>query len=304
MVAPSPNPGASAAVAQGFRTFQVSHRPELVRSCGTIVQRADGARLGVPELLRHALPDPLEDCARGKLAGITRRGSRVEVACYQVSDCRSRANLIACSNATAAAAAFEAERADLRWLSLRVRLPGLARLRVECSVGARRPSGARPVGQIWHVVPLALREEIRAEGRHLVVCMSPLNPYLVVRVRAGEAVHDFPVSEALALWRRFGLAREPLASRMAVVGSDAAMPCVKFFTCGEREHPSAPPTGLAVLAIAAQRLGWEDLRAARHVITPAGVMEVPRVHARADCTTTLEFPPILVGLDSRNGPAA
>jgi len=136
------------------------------------------------------------------------------------------------------------------------------------------------------------------------VCMSPLNPYLVVRARAGEEVHDFPVSEALALWRRFRLGREPLASRMAVVGSDAAMPRVKFFTCGEREHPSAPPTGLAVLAIAAERLGWEGLRAARHVITPAGVMEVPRVHALADRTTTLEFPTVLVALDSRNGSIA
>ncbi|HEY8156150.1 MAG TPA: hypothetical protein VII72_18615 [Myxococcota bacterium] len=298
MVAPSPDPGTRAAFALGFRTFQANHRPELVRSCGSILHRADGAKLGVPDVLRHALPDPLEDCARGKVAAIARRGSRAEVACYQVSDSRSDANLIACCNATAAAAAFEAERSGLRWLSLRVGLPGRNRVRVESWVGSQRAGGERPVGQIWHGVPLALRAETDAGGRHLAVCMSPLNRYLVLRVRAGEEVHEFPASEAQSLWRRFGLAREPLASRMAVVGGDANAPRVKFFTCGERAHPSAPPTGLAVLAIAAQRLGWEAVRAARRVITPAGEMEMPRFHLLADGSATFEFPTILVALDS------
>ena len=299
MVAPSLSPDARAAIAHGFRTFQAGRRPELVRSCGSIVHRADGAKVSLPDVLRHALPDLLQDCARGKVAAVARRGSRAEVVCYQLSDSRSQASLIACCNATAAAAAFEAERSGLRWLSLRVALPGRTHVRVESWVGSRRANGARPVGQIWHAVPLAVREGVQTEGRHLVVCTSPLNRYLVLRARADEAVHDFPVSEAQALWRRFGRGREPLASRMAVVGSEAAAPRVKFFTCGEREHPSAPPTGLALLAIAAQRLGWEGLRAARQVITPAGAMEMPRVHLLADGTATFEFPTILVALDAR-----
>jgi hypothetical protein len=301
VVGAAPWPVSSEVVATAFRTFQASRRPELLRSCGTILESA-GA-VAVPELLRLAVPDASETCARGKLALVARRGSRAELACYQLSDSRSEASLIACCNATAAAAAGQADRARLGLISLRVALPEAARLRVESWVGAPRHGGHRPVGQVWHGVRLALHE-IHAGSRHVVVCTGALNPYLVVRLRERERIQGFSLEDALALWRRVGLGRERLASRMAVVGSGEESRRVRFFTCGEREHPSAPPSGLAVLSITAQRLGWRELTVARSVLTPAGVMEMPRVHRDPDGAATIRFPTILVALGSRPGPAA
>jgi hypothetical protein len=85
---------------------------------------------------------------------------------------------------------------------------------------------------------------------------------------------------------------------MAVVQCDRdAAVHVKFFTCGDRVHPSAPLTGLAVLAIAGARLGWTALTSSARVVTRAGAMALPGVVGRVDGTVDLTFPPLLVELD-------
>jgi hypothetical protein len=223
-----------------------------------------------------------------------RQDGQCRAACYQVSDCQTQAALAACGNTTAAACALEAWLTGAGSAATWVELADQTSIRVqtEFSVG---PAASYVVRQTWHDVPLHLCEERLLSGRYCAAWLGPLNNYLVVRARAGEDPAEFTLAEATHLWRCFGLDRQPLLARLAVV-DPATQPCprVKFFTCGEREHPSAPLTGLAVLALAAQRQNWRQLALCQRVITPAGPMTLPTVQAARDREVTIEFPPVRV----------
>ena len=107
------------------------------------------------------------------------------------------------------------------------------------------------------------------------------------------------------MWRQLHPGGEPLRARLAVVqplGPEGAR--VKFFTYGAREHPSAPLTGLAILALAAGPLGWFDPRATGQVLTPLGPMALPRTHAVGPGLARIDFPPVLVDLQpALDGPS-
>lgn len=278
-----------------FRTRQAADAADLIRTFGTVV-RAPSGPLSFPEheARRHAHPAPPPNCARGKVVAFCRNGGWCEAACYQLSDCRTRARVVACCNATAAAAASCAGGGRV---TMRVALPGDRVVGVDARVRPTRAARCHVVQQTWSDVAFAVRDEGRADGRRCAVCVTALNNYLVVETGPGEEAAAFPVCEALGLARRFGIACEPLLARVAVVqAAGGAPPAVKFFTCGEREHPSAPLSGLAVLAVAARRLGWPSLPAGRAVVTPAGPMALPAVDVFSDETARVEFPGVVVSL--------
>lgn len=249
-----------------FHTRQIHDPPGFVRTCGTVVETGVGFQGA--DAIAHAHPDPPAGCARGKVAAVSRDG---DAACYQLSDCRTRARIVACCNGTAAAAAL------LGLRRMRLHLPG-QRVQVEARLGR-----GHAVRQTWRGVRFSVHEVAGC-----AVSTGALNDYVVIRADPSSLL----VEDAFRISERLGLAREPLRSRIAVV-EDAAAPRVRFFTCGGREHPSAPLTGLAVVALVALRLGWP---ATRQVETPAGPMAVPRVQVNADGTADIGFPALIVGL--------
>jgi len=115
-----------------------------------------------------------------------------------------------------------------------------------------------------------------------------------VRTRPGEPLGAFSLADALALWHHFAMDLTPLLSRIVVVGNDAGgAPKVKFFTCGTRAHPSAPLTGLAVLAYAARAFDWLP-SSCTSVDTPLGAVRMPRVRVAGDGRADVRFPEVLV----------
>jgi hypothetical protein len=103
-------------------------------------------------------------------------------------------------------------------------------------------------------------------------------------------------ADAQVLAAHFGLDEQPLLARVAVLARAPGEPTrLKVYTCG-RAHPSAPPTGLAALALAAERVDWLTLRPGASVQTPAGPMQLPAARRHADGTADLEFAPLLVQL--------
>jgi hypothetical protein len=202
----------------------------------------------------------------------------------------------ACTNATAAAAAWYAgnHRSEM---VLRTTLPGAETVDAQMRVCESRPGGPIAVEQSWSRISLTVQVHTQSDGRSVATCVGPLNNYIIVQARRTDDLSAFSVPEALAFWRRCGLTREPLVSRLAVVqAADDGRVMARFFTCGEREHPSAPLTGLAVLALAWGQLDWPALRQRREVSTPLGTMILPRVRTACDGTATVEFSPLLVNL--------
>jgi hypothetical protein len=294
-----------------FRTYQADDVALAVRTFGVIIQTADADPFDRDRARQYAHPDPPANCARGKVAVVWRQEQTSLAACYQVSDCRSQATITACGNTVAAALALESRISRRRNLSLQLELPGNFPLRIEgtvqssATVSGRGPHylvepASQTVRQYWHNTPLALGETRVMERRCCVMCLSPLNNYLLVNTRPGEALADFVVSDAVELWREFHLDQDPLSSRMAVVqGAANGLPRVKFFTCGTREHPSAPLTGLAVLSLAARLLDWTWLKGGA-VLTPMGPMALPRIHLQKNRAgqvhADIDFPAIVVDL--------
>jgi hypothetical protein len=291
-----------------FRTRARDDVPSVVRTRGVVLEPRHGEMLAAVDVVRHAEPIAPRDCAHGKVAVVTRRGSTTTIACWQVSSQRTDARLVACGNTAAAAIASVARgarhgdlvaelppsgRLDLRQGALVVDLPRGGSIEVEATVTVH--DGVAAVDQRWRGVAIALDDERIIGGRRCVVSRSALNDYVVVLARPGEDVRRFTLAEAVRLWTRFGLRAEPLLARLAVVAPGTEAPStVKFFTCGDREHPSAPLTGLAVLSVAARRLAWPCLAVGR-VVTAAGTVPLPRVDAVADAAT-ITFPTRVVDL--------
>jgi hypothetical protein len=220
-----------------------------------------------------------------------------EVVCYQRAEGGALPAVVACCNGTAAAAASYAARVGRRDVTLRLTLSGSHVVDASARVQPAARDGVA-VHQAWHRVPFTILCEDEIDGRRCAVSVGALNHYLVVRTRPGEAPAQVPIAELRRLVRRFGLDQEPLLARIAVVSCEGASDLrLQVFTCGERVHPSAPPSGLAVLVLAASQLGWLPLRGGERVATPAGPMQLPRAHRHVDGSAPLRFAPLLVQLE-------
>jgi hypothetical protein len=233
------------------------------------------------------------DAAYGKVAVLREALGATEVASFQVADTTDDAAIAACANATAAAVACHSLASGTGRVSLVLSLPGGHHARIAAEVRHRNTGSS--VRQVWEAVRIHLTDDTAVDGRHVAVCTGALNNYLVVRTRRGETVDAFALDDALALWQHFGMDREPLLSRMAVVEDDGRHRAVRFFTCGARAHPSAAPTGLAVVGCVSPLVDWLPASGPT-VATPGGTVHVPRLHPTADGRVDVEYPEIIVTL--------
>jgi len=239
-----------------------------------------------------------DDVAYGKVAVLRDGPAGPETASFQLDDSPAHAEIAACSNATAAAVAWHATATGTRAPALHLSLPGAHDARIVAEV---RPAGTgSSVRQTWHGVHVELAHDTEVSGRRVAVCTGALNNYLVVRTRAGESTAAFSLDDALMLWEHFGMDRAPLLSRMTVVDGDRH-PEVRCFTCGTRAHPSAAPTGLAVVALVANELDWLP-RLPATVRTPGGTVRTPRVQVGRDGLAEVHFPEVLVTIAGPGGP--
>ena len=238
------------------------------------------------------------DAAYGKVAVLRLIDAAVETASFQLADTPGDAAIAACSNASAAAVAWHAHSSGIDRVSLRLALPEAHDARIVAEV--RHRSTGWSVRQTWRGVRVHLADDAEIDGRHVALCTGALNNYLVVRTRPGETIDAFALDDALALWQDFGLHREPLLSRMAVVEGDGRRRAVRFFTCGARAHPSAAPTGLAVLGFASRLLDWLPA-SGRTVSTPGGTVHVPRLHDAGDGRIDVEFSEVIVTIEGPPG---
>jgi len=241
----------------------------------------------------EALPAELlgTDAAYGKVALLGPAVGVSETASFQLSDTPGDAAIAACSNATAAAVACHTLASGAGRASLHLALPGGYDTTIVADVRHRNTGSS--VRQTWQAVRVELATDAEVDGRHVAVCTGALNNYLVVRTRPGETIDTFALDDALGLWQHFGMHREPLLSRMAVVEDDGRHRAVRFFTCGTRAHPSAAPTGLAVVGFASRVLDWLPA-SGRTVAAPGGTVRVPRLQESADGGIDVEFPEVIV----------
>jgi hypothetical protein len=275
-----------------FHTRQADDACGVIRTFGTIVEAPPGPlRFRDEDAIGYVHPSPPPNCARDKVVVYSRNHESCDVACFQVGDCRTSAQLVACCNGTAAAAAELVASSGSPRIAMQVELPGRHIVRVTADVDAA--NAAVRVRQLWNRVPFTIDAEQCVDGRSCAVCVNPFNHYLVVQTRPGESAEGFPVDLALDLRQRLGLGNEPLLSRIAVVDA-GAVPGVTFLTCGDRAHPSAPLSGLAVVAAIAHRLGWTFLKNAARVRTPAGLMSLPKLTAHPDGAICVQFPDVFV----------
>jgi hypothetical protein len=284
-----------------FRTRQVADPAGFVRTFGTVVDAGRGPlAFGAADAVEHAHPSPPPGCARGKVAVVSRRRGGAEAVCWQVADDRSEAHVVGCCNAAAAVAALCADGSERSAVRLRMTVPGPSPVRVEAAV-RRAPGGDRVVHQVWDAVPALRPLPRRVLGRRGAVVVGPFNDYLVLESDAADLA-SFSGSDAARAWREVEGERSPLRARVAVVAlaAEGDAPRARFFTCGGRAHPSAPLTGLAVLALAARSLAWLDLRGATHVASEAGPMPLPLALEAADGTSRVEFPGVVVALADRS----
>ena len=89
---------------------------------------------------------------------------------------------------------------------------------------------------------------------------------------ADELIDAFGLEDALVLWAHFGFLDAPLRARLGFLAGPGPRPQAAFFACGGRAHPSAPLTGLAVLAAARRGLSWPELRGLDAVETGVGTI--------------------------------
>lgn len=300
---PSRSPsGAPEARRHVFRTRQLDDAAEHARTFGVVVETGTGPlRFSEGAALAAAHPDPPADCARGKVVAVSRRGAWGEAACYQLPDCRTRARVVACGNAWAVAAAVHARATTKAAGWLRMALPRGYVLHVHTAVEPGAADDGHVVRQVWEPVPFGVRAAASVAGGRSLVFTSPLNDYLVLEARSGgrwrpaTRSSPFTAADAIAAWHRARLGTDPLLARVVVVDPMPSRPRVRFFTCS-REHPSAPLTGLAVLALTAREIGWLPLPADGCVETPAGPMRLPAIDVRGSGVARIEPAPTIVHL--------
>lgn len=283
--------------AWSFQTRQVADPPGFVRTHGAVVD-AGAVPLRAADFAAAADQvrlDPPPDCARGKLAVLSSAGGTAAAVAHQLSDHGTASQVVACSNATAAVAAVCAESAGEAEVEVVVELPWGGFVPVHARLAGTTDERSLTVAQTWDGLEVTVEAEAAVDGHTCARVLGPLNNYLLVRTGPGEQLEEFDLARALRLSSNLGLDDEPLLTRIVIVQPEHDHVRTKFFTCGERLHPSAPLTGLAVLALAAPSLAWfPDVPA---VETPLGPMALPYVRTRADGRASVDFPPIFVELD-------
>jgi hypothetical protein len=278
--------------ARAFTTRLLGDDTERVRTRGRVVRIPAGGTWSsgfAPEAVPVAVLDA--DAAHGKVAVLREASDVTETASFQLADDADDADIAACSNATAAAVACHSAERGMGRVALRLVLPRGHDARIVAEV--RHGSASSSVQQTWHGVRVHLTVDTVVDGRHVAACTGALNNYLVVRTRPGETIDAFALDDALELWEHFGMHREPLLSRMAVVDDAGRRRAVRFFTCGTRAHPSAAPTGLAVLGCVSPFVDWLPPSGAT-VVSPGGVVHVPRIHEAGDGRVDVAFPEVIV----------
>ncbi|MEA2446476.1 MAG: hypothetical protein QOK47_113 [Actinomycetota bacterium] len=294
------HPYAGSVAGQIFQTRQKFDPPGKVRTFGVVVPVApDPTGRSKQQALENRPPVAPKGSAHGKVATLSLGDGRPEVACFQLADLGPEAELVACGNTTAAAAALLAGSDENQRLSMLMRLPGPAVASVRADI-RHEIDGTRAVSQTWGGIPFSVSSSTLLAGRRHALCVGALNDYLIVHLRPTESIDDFQLSEAMGLWKTFGFGRRRLSSRLAIVQREDGSSRVRFFTCGDREHPSAPLTGLGVLSLAANELDWLPFRGGREVTTPAGPMVLPRARLSPDGLAALAFAPVIVDLPDLN----
>jgi hypothetical protein len=283
-----------------FQTRQLGDPEHFVRTFGVLLDVSSRARaFAAREVSACAEPAPPPNCAHGKVVVVSQGESAARVACYQRAQGGAQPAVVACCNGAAAAAAHHAGVTGRSEVSLRLRVSNRYLLRARARID--RDAHGVAVTQTWQRVSFTPVREERVDGRDCALFTGALNHYLVVRARAGESTDAVSPAEAQSLAKHFGLDEQPLLARVAVLArAPGELPRLKVYTCG-RAHPSAPPTGLAALALAAERVDWLPLRAGASVQTPAGPMQLPTAARRLpDGTADLEFAPLRVQLARAN----
>lgn len=257
---------------RSFHTRQLQDRDGEARTVGTVVE---APTLELPPAAGLHLPLARPGVAHGKVAVWSRVGSRVESAVYQLDDDHRAASRVACGNALSAVAAAARPDAPMRLVL------GDGAIEVHARVVASL------VELTWRVPPADVVEGALA-GRRWATWRGALNDYLIVGPGRGlgPAVAARFVAHVAGCVGPFV---DPLRARVVVLDPSASR--VAFYTCHLRAHPSAPLTGLAVLAEARRRLGW--LACPDGVTTPRGVMALPEVLADG----ALRFAPVVVHLE-------
>lgn len=279
-----------------FTTRLPGDPPGMVRTHGSILSSAHPL---VPfrnlEVVKQVEPWAPEGCARDKVALLS-TGDGGRSTCHQVSTCRTGVQVVACQNATAAAAVVQTLGMDRAAYDLELELPGrvVVRARGETELHS---SGSILVRQVWSGLPFTVQEVRPGPGEaRRAVCKGALNTYLLLEILEAQDFERFAVEEADLRWREeFPDGERPLA-RVAILhhggGGEARL---RFFTCSDREHPSAPPTGLAVLHLARERLGWGP--PIDRALSPAGPVPSPATRFESGGTAEVQFAPVLVRLE-------
>jgi hypothetical protein len=288
---------ASESRARAFRTRQVADPADFVRTYGALVL-TDGCRLSSDDwvaAVERARMDVPADCARGKLAIVGRAGDDWSIQAHQLADGGTGGDVVACSNATAAAAGLIAETVGGTETHLVLELPDGHQTIVAATVAPNLAAGYR-VDQRWTDIRCAFEPETLVDGRRCIRVVGALNHYLVVRVRDADDLAAVSIDDAVRLSHHFGHDSEPLRSRIAFVHAGSDRRSARFFTCDQRQHPSAPLTGLAVLALASGTVEW--LTPAATLEVTVGAMPPPVVRWTDHEIAEIDFPPILVDLET------
>jgi hypothetical protein len=274
--------------------------PRTVGFTGLLMgRRASGlAQIGPAEAVELCLQNPGEapspEAAKEKVVFSSRHG---ETLVFQADQQNRSAALCACGNATGAAAATIGECLRQSQVRQSLRVPD-GQLEARCRV-ARTDGGSWRVDQSW----IGIRQSVlKAElcGKLVAVCTGSFNDYLIVLLPSNETGDQFGLEDVSALWRAARTVSSGfdnlLQSRLvALCPRDGARPFARFFTCG-RVHPGAPLTGMAALAMAAQRVDWlATILKAGEIEHRRGVDPMPSVEAVSQ-GYEIRFPVIEVSL--------
>jgi hypothetical protein len=252
-----------------------------------------GPREAVDLCLRGPTEPSPAGAAHGKVIFCNRQG---DLLVYQADPPKRSAALCACGNATAAGAALLTHCLGRRRLRQSMKLPGGQVVQV-CSAVTRAGDGGYRVEQSWGDILLRV-VQTRLRGRDVALCTGTFNDYVIVCLPSATDLSAFGLEETLTLWdeaRRYTGFEDPLQSRLVAVAPAGVCPRAKFFTCG-RNHPGAPLTGLATLALAAPHVRWlAALFEAGRVEHARGVDRLPDVRVTPD-GLEIPFPAIHVVL--------
>ena len=285
-------------LAATFTTRQPTDARGYVRSVGRVLRMAN-RRLPVDGLPSTELLPHSPGWAYGKVAVL---GSSGKVACYQSSTCGTRFQLAACGNTLAAAAALYSD--GQHNFRLSVELPDSTHRQVRVRI--KLADTTIHVRQTWRDLRFSFDRHLLGK-RRIVACRGPLNDYLLVEALSTKDFAGFDLPQALEIWEHFGQANL-LTARLAVIHPRASSPPeTKFFTCGSRNHPSAPLTGLAVMRAAEKCIDWLTIHVPI-VETPSGEMSLPTIKSHEATADTLQadvaFPLVLVDLLCDSSPRA